>query len=193
MVLKMDLKDNYIQTTIFDIKPIVKRKESICEKSEFKYKKFTIAQFKVYKKFLKSNKVLRVIYNCGGGIFIEIIDNGITSNYVNKDGKIEFKFKGVSCVLPKDRVLYYSPLLKIKTYKIQAARLKELVKKYGRDIKQVIKRKGDFNIIVQHVDGRVFSIIPKGWVLEFFTVKSIECEKGEILNINFEDYFKEGD
>jgi hypothetical protein len=169
------------QLTIWDVQitkkpaPVTKTEELITKnkvKDTEEVNFVTEMQGRTIDKYKNSPELNRVIRYCGGGIGIELNSgNGVRTIYINSQGKEEFEFNKKSSVLPMDEILYYKDLL--KTNDIQEEKLKDLQEKLKP--KNIIRRKGDENIIVE-LEHKVISIIPKGWVLEFQECKAIYTE-----------------
>ncbi|MFV3013913.1 hypothetical protein ACLD43_18600 [Clostridium botulinum] len=169
------------QLTIWDVqitkKPTpVTKTEELTTKNKVKDTKsvnsLTEIQGRAIEKYKNSPELNRIIRYCGGGVGIELkLGNSFRSIYINSQGKEEFEFNKVSAVLPMDEILYYKDLL--KTNDIQEEKLKNLQEKL--ELKKIIRRKGDENIIIE-LEHKVISIIPRGWVLEFQECKAIYKE-----------------
>lgn len=136
-------------------------------------------------KFLDQNKIMenenlsRIIkYSCGG-IGIEVTtEEGFKTIYLNREGENEFTKDRILAVLPMDKILYCKEDLQPNS--LQEEKLKEIKTKYNGA--KIIKRKGDLNILVE-VPGKVISINPIGWVLEFCGIK-VPYEESEVVKDN---------
>jgi hypothetical protein len=169
------------QLTLWDIEitkkptPVTKTEEKFTKREVLVTKKanlFTENQEKVIEKYKENPGLHRIIQHCGGGIGIELLlGTEYKTIYVNREGKEEFEYNKKSSVLPMDKIIFYKKLL--TTNAIQEEKLKIL--KETLKIKEVIRRKGDENILVV-VEGKVISIIPKGWVLEFHDIQALYDE-----------------
>lgn len=184
----MDLEKNIagMQLSIFDIKTTcntlenrnLKKTNAALIKCKPKNEIFTLDQQRVYKEFLKKDKVLRVIHYCDGNLAIEVKeDTKIITYCIDKCGKNEFKFEGRSRALPMDKIVYYCDTGEVN--EVQKLKLNEILGQ-GNDIKRVIKRKGDFNLFIEKT-GIIISIISKGWALEFKNV-SVVFKDDEVLS-----------
>lgn len=143
--------------------------------------------------FISKNKVLendnlqRLIHYGGGGIGIEILQEGkLLTQYINKDGKKEFLIEKRSPVLPMDKILYAKEDLSLN--EVQQQKLKKLHK----SALKIIKRFGDENIILKF-ENKVTMINFIGWVLDFRKIedknKTIDTDQRE----SFEKNIKVGD
>lgn len=182
------------QITLFDL-PIIERKEdnsvieSIqiqpnCNNSDTKFP-VTIEQQKVINKFKKENSITRIILYSGGsiGIETELNTNEYLTYSINNQGKEDFKFNKKSPVLPWDKILYYNLKFEcIKLTEIQSAALDKFLNSNRKDIKKIIKRKGDENILIEMID-KVVSITPIGWVLSFKNIIHVDYDNSELLEL----------
>lgn len=162
------------QLTLWDIQST--KKPTLVTKTEVldtkKVSSFTENQEKVIKQYREKPGLNRIIQYCGGGIGIELLlGSEYKTIYVNSKGEEEFEYNKKSSVLPMDKIILYKELL--NTNNIQEEKLKKL--KETLKIEAIIRRKGDENILVV-VEGKVISIIPKGWVLEFHGVQTLYDE-----------------
>ncbi len=140
-------------------------------------------------KFLDKNKIMenenlsRIILYSKGSIMVEIKELDIfTAHYINSEGKEGFAYKNKATVLPWDKIIYYSPEFKsISLTEVQENKLQRLLDE-RKDIKRVIHRKGDENILVELTDG-IISITPIGWKLPFESINHIECSEDEVYLI----------
>jgi hypothetical protein len=131
----------------------------------------------MYNNIMKNDNLSRLIKFSGGGLGIELKkDVEYRTIYVNKDGK-EFEFYKISPVLPMDKILYYREEFQINEQ--QKNNLKDILEDVNYNVKRVIHRKGDTNIIIELQD-KIISLIPNGWKLEFI-INHIKCEEDEIL------------
>lgn len=136
-------------------------------------------QFLVKHRIMGNGNLSRLIKYCGGSLGIEmLLSEGYKIIYVNAEGQEEFSKNKKFPVLPMDKIIYYNGTFKANL--LQEEKLKVLKTQY-KDLKE-IRRKGDENILVE-VPGKIISINPKGWVLEFQNVKAI-YEKDEVVNEN---------
>lgn len=120
-----------------------------------------------YSDLMKNKLVRRVILYCSGIIGVEVWSGDVVKTIcVFKDGH-EFSYNTASGVLPADKIVFYSGF-KIKDTRRQLKRLNDL-KKHA-EIKRIVRRKGDLNILVEFSD-KLVSILPNGWVLEFYLME----------------------
>lgn len=143
--------------------------------------KLTVEQKKVVDKFMQQENLLRVIIYAKGSIGVEIKElDKIKTYYLNIEGKEEFNISSKSPVMPWDRIFYFDPKVeKVKFTQIQTDKLQTLLCKFRNDIKRVINRKGDENIIIEFPE-KIVSILPNGWELEFKNLNHIDCLEEEI-------------
>lgn len=131
-----------------------------------------------YKNNIDLNRI--IIYGCGWlGIELEY-KNSFKTIYVNKKGQKEFNIDKKSCVLPMDRILYYRTS-NIPVNNIQKEVLKNILER--SEVKEVIRRKGDENILVELSD-EIVSINFIGWQIPFKNVKKLEYTADEIYKVN---------
>lgn len=140
--------------------------------------------------FINQNKIMenenlsRVILYADGSLGVELNRmNNFETLYINTNGEKEFTLSKKSPVLPNDKISYYKTDFDINT--IQQQKLQEVKEQYKNKIKRIIHRHGDENILIE-VEGKLFDIIPKGWVLEFTETTHIDCKQDEILE-NFKE------
>jgi len=139
----------------------------------------SLKQKKVYMKYFNNCKVIRSILYCTGSIGIEVIeDHTMKTHCIDIKGN-EIILNGRSHVFPMDSILYFSGI-KIKTKRIQIAFLNEIIRRNKGFIKRIIKRNGDYNISIEYKD-KVTSILPCGWILDFYSTNKVECSNEEIL------------
>jgi len=132
----------------------------------------------MYNNIMKNDNLSRLIKFSGGGLGIELKkDVEYRTIYVNKDGKERFEFYKILPVLPMDKILYYIEEFQINEQ--QKNNLKDILEDVNYNVKRVIHRKGDTNIIIELQD-KIISLIPNGWKLEFI-INHIKCEEDEIL------------
>lgn len=123
----------------------------------------------IIEKYRMNPGLNRIIKYCGGGMGIELQEGaGYKTIYVNKNGAEEFEYGKKSAVLPMDEIVYYKR--SESTNDIQEDKLQKL--KGTTRVKEVVRRKGDENILVV-TDGKVISINREGWVLEFNGVQAV--------------------
>ena len=147
---------------------------------------YTLGQKESFLRLKAKRNIERVIWYCSGSLAIETAENkDIITHYINRKGDEEFCFNKRSRVLPMDKILYYDSKIVIQVTYMQNKRLRALLRKSTDEIKRVIRRKGDFNIIVEKTDN-ILSILPNGWVLEFESLSSVNCSKDEVY-INLKD------
>ena len=147
---------------------------------------YTLGQKESFLRLKAKQNIERVIWYCSGSLAIETAENkDIITHYINRKGDEEFCFNKRSRVLPMDKVLYYDSKIVIQITYMQNKRLRALLHKSTDKIKRVVRRKGDFNIIVEKTDD-ILSILPNGWVLEFESLSSVSCNKDEVY-INLKD------
>jgi hypothetical protein len=165
--------DLFTKKAVLDTK-ILNRDNVIRIDKDINQGKLSIEQ----QQFLDKNNIMqnenlsRIIRYCGGGLGIELKEGQeYKTIYINQLGKEEFTYNKKSSVIPMDRILFYKESL--TTNEIQEDKLKEIKKTL--EIKKIIRRKGDENILIVTA-GKVISIIPKGWVLEFYGVQAIHDE-----------------
>lgn len=141
---------------------------------------YTLDQKESFLRLKAKQNIERVIWYCSGSLAIETAENkDIITHYINRRGDEEFCFNKRSRVLPMDKILYYDPKIVIQITYMQNKRLRALLRKSTDEIKRVIRRKGDFSIIVEKTDN-ILSILPNGWVLEFESLSSVSCNKDEV-------------
>ncbi len=141
----------------------------------------TQEQAKIYERYMSVTNVRRVVKR-SGYLAIEVQTNDeIKTHYIKADGMEDFSVDKETAVLPGDKIIYHSNF-EIENTKIQNDKLQQLLCSSRDKIKRVIKRKGDFNILVEMQD-KVIDILPNGWALDFETIKSIDCTKDEIFII----------
>ncbi len=142
---------------------------------------FSLDQKIKYSKLLETKRIRRVILYCSGVIGIETWSgSSVKTTCIYKDGS-EFSYTGASGVLPMDKIIYYSGF-KIKTSDVQIKRINRLKANEACNIKRIIKRKGDFNILLE-LDNKVSSILLNGWVLDFNLINKIEYDAGEVWEV----------
>lgn len=125
------------------------------------------SQEKCIKKYEKIPGLNRIIKYSFGAIGVELKEGDLYKTiYINNNGIEEFSIQDKSSVLPNDKIIFYNKNSEFNTNSIQEERLKEVQEK----AEEVIRRKGDENIIVQLKD-KTLSINKKGWVLEFLKTK----------------------
>lgn len=100
---------------------------------------------------------------------------------ISKKGELDCCFQKRSPVLPMDKIIYHNAD-EIKNTSIQTDKLHELLCNARENIKRVIKRNGDLNILVEMMD-KVVSIMPNGWVLDFANITEVTCSQDEIFLI----------
>lgn len=134
--------------------------------------------------FKFKGNVSRVIAYKDGNIGIETKEESeFKTYYINKSGKEEFNFTRRSPVLPWHKIIYFScEQEKIRFTKAQTDKLQRLLCKRQKDIKRVIHRRGDENILVEF-ESMIIDILPNGWELDFETINYIECEEDEIYMV----------
>lgn len=140
-------------------------------------------------KFLDKNKLMengnltRIILHLKGSIMVEIKElDMFTAHYINTEGKEEFIYKNKAIVMPWDKIIYCSlEFEKIPLTEVQENKLQRLLNE-RKDIKTVIHRKGDENILIE-IPGRIIDITPIGWELPFETIKHVECTEDEVYLI----------
>lgn len=141
----------------------------------------TQQQQKVIDKFKATQIVNRIIIYAKGSIGIEVKEAGFTTHYISREGKEEFCFNAKSPVLPWDKIIYYMQE-KVPLVKEQVDKLQALLSKRRDDIKRVLHRKGDENLLVE-CGGRIISILANGWQIEFKSKELINCEDDEVYLI----------
>lgn len=165
--------------------PKVTTKQVIQQPEEIKdvsTKDITSGQGKVIDKYKVLDGLNRVIHYCGGGVGIELsYGERFKTIYVNRKGEEEFVIQDQATTLPLDKIILTKNEYK-ELNDIQNTRLQELKEKYK--IKDYIKRKGDKNVIVK-VEGKVISINPSGWILEF---SEAIYEKHEVITFKGETH-----
>lgn len=186
------------QVSIFDIQIIEKTKKvtevevSFTESRDFAIENkqsFTNAavevtekQQKVIDKFKASQVVSRVILYAKGSIGIETKESeGFKTHYINREGKEECSINAKSPVLPWDKIIYYMQG-KVPFTKEQVDKLQTLLSKHRYDVKRVLHRKGDENLLIE-TSGKIISLLPNGWQIEFESIEHIDCEETEIYLI----------
>lgn len=174
------------QVDIFEVLNYYKKNpEALKNKSTKKSRKvsfMTLDQKILYNKFRNTEKVARAIaYNCGA-IAIEVYkSNSIQTYGIDRSSNVfSFGQNNRSGVLPMDKIFYYAEEEEItKNTNVQIERLDEILSgRFGKTIKKVIKRKADYNIIIE-TDEKVISILPNGWILDFFE-QNINYQEDEI-------------
>lgn len=161
------------QLSVWDIKITEKnvpqaRTLEVSENIEENSYILTEEQKKTIEKFKLQGNVSRVILYNAGSVGIETKDSDVfLTHYINKNGIEEFNFLKKSPVLPFDKIVYFSPdHEKFSFTKIQIDKLQRLLCKSKKDIKKVIYRKGDENILIEF-ENLIVDILPNGWELEF--------------------------
>lgn len=139
------------------------------------------------KDFLNKNKVMengnlsRIIIHAKGSITVEIKESDtFTSQYINPEGKEEFSYSNRSTVLPWDKI-FYSAIKEVPLTEIQETKVQKLINEH-KDIRRIVKRKGDENIILELEEG-ILSINSIGWELPFESVDHVECSEDEVYLI----------
>lgn len=174
------------QMSIWDItvpKKVVEKRESF-EINPVSIPMLTLDQEEVLNKFKLQDNVSRVVRYSAGSIGAETKEKDtFITHYINKSGIEEFNFVKRSPVLPWDRIIYFSPEQeKFKFTRVQTDKLHNWIGRRRKDIKRVIHRKGDENILIELQD-RVIDILPNGWELEFESIQQIECQEDEVYMI----------
>ncbi|URZ06460.1 hypothetical protein [Clostridium felsineum] len=141
-------------------------------------------------KFLDKNEVLgnesletltRIILQSCGWMAIEGVCkelNVVSTSYIDATGETEFIVEKKSSVLPSDKIIYHKTDFEINN--IQQQRLQEVKQKYQGQIKRIIHRHGDENILVE-LGNKLLDIIATGWVLEFKETIHVDCVEDEVL------------
>lgn len=143
--------------------------------------KYTLGQKSTVQKFMQNYSVMRIIKYLSSYIGIETeLDSLVKTYYINFKGKIEHIVDHISGVLPMEQILYFNDKVNFKNTSIQDERLKNIISNPYKIVRRVIKRNGDFNIIVERAD-KLLSILPNGWVLGFDTINFIEYTEDEVL------------
>lgn len=170
------------QLSIFDMqitkkpKNITKSAEKITE-SIVKIRDISQEQQKIIDFYFNNSDLNRVIKYCCGWIGVELFKyNSYITIYFNKKGIEELQLNKKSSVIPMDSILYYR-IKKFEVTSIQKERLRGLLN--NENFKRVIKRNGDENVLVE-INGKVISILPHGWVLEFESISSVDCCEDEL-------------
>ena len=134
-----------------------------------------------YQKYLMKNDATRIIRYCGGGLGIEFKEGcEFKSLYINKAGEIVFECDRQLTVIPMDRILYCKE--KTTFNAVQTDKIHELLCNSRDKIQRVIKRNGDNNVLIEF-SGKVISILPNGWTLEYESIAEVECSQEEIFLI----------
>lgn len=85
-------------------------------------------------------------------------------------------------MLPWDKIIYYTEE-KVPLVKDQIDKLQTLLSSRRDDIKRVLHRKGDENLLVE-CGGNIISILANGWQIEFESMDHIDCEENEVYLIS---------
>lgn len=132
-------------------------------------------------KFMKNENLSRIILHPQGSITVEVKEADLfTSYYINSNEEKEAIYNKKLPVLPWDKIIY-SAIKEVPLTQIQKMKLKELYNG-KKDIKRVIHRKGDENIIIELESGTI-SITSIGWTLPFQSMAHVECVDDEIYKI----------
>lgn len=135
-------------------------------------------KFLDYTKVIDNDNLSRIILYAGGGLGIEFKDkNGFMTLYLNSLGDKEFSVFNKIPVLPGDKIFYYKFKYELNYFQLQSL---EKVRKKFKNIKRIIHRHGDENILVE-IPGKILDINSRGLVLEFNEITHIDCEYDEIL------------
>lgn len=169
------------QLSLWDVMTSVSvKKEVAAEKIEIGVPGLTLDQQKVYNQYVQNTKVSKIINYSGGGLGIELKENqGVKTLYVNKAGIIEFIYEKSISVLPMDKIL--SCNVKTRPNPAQMIKAQQMMND-GKGAKRMIHRNGDLNVLIEY-PGKVKSILPNGWVLEYENIKEIECSHEDVLMI----------
>ncbi|MCR3760400.1 hypothetical protein KYB31_15590 [Clostridium felsineum] len=135
--------------------------------------------------FLTRNEVMKgenlqriILQSCGWMAIEGSYENIFSTKYINTEGQTEFVLEQKTSVLPKDKILYHKTDFEINT--IQKQKLQEVKQKYQGQIKRIIHRHGDENILVE-LGNKLLDIIARGWVLEFTKTTHVDCLKDEVI------------
>ena len=134
-------------------------------------------------KFLSDNKILEnenlsriIIYACGHiGIEYEGPE-GIETIVYNKGAEEILRRPKEIAIIAIDKVYYSKKDYEIND--IQKTRLEKIREDFN--IKHIISRKGDKNLIVIHENG-VIGVNPMGWTMNYENINNIEYTEDEIL------------
>ncbi len=139
------------------------------------------------KDFLSKNNIMenenlsRIILHAKNGITIEVKESGtFISHYINAEGQKQFDYPSKSSVLPWDKIIY-SAIKEVPLTEIQETKVQKLINEH-KDIKRIVKRKGDENIILELTEG-ILSVNSIGWELPFESMNHIECSDDEVYFI----------
>lgn len=121
---------------------------------------------------MECGSLTRIIGYCGGGLGIEYKEDGkFITKYINGEGECEFTKDHSIPLLPMDKILVNN-LGEIPMNKIQTDIVNRIVFQPRDNVKRVIKRKGDYNVIVEY-DCKIQSIRPDGRQLDFYRVQAV--------------------
>lgn len=180
-VFDIQITEKPIKVTKTEVE-VTKSSDFITENKEsFTNIEITEKQQKVIDNFKTTQIINRVIIYAKGSIGIEVKEDGFTTHYINREGKEEFSFNNKSPVLPWDKIIYYTEE-KIPLTKEQIDKLQTLLSRRRDDIKRVLHRKGDENLLVE-CGGNIISILANGWQIEFESMGHIDCEENEVYLI----------
>jgi hypothetical protein len=65
---------------------------------------------------------------------------------------------------------------------VQTNKIQELLCTSRDKIQRIIHRKGDDNAIIEF-SGKVISILPSGWILDYESITEVECSQEEIFMV----------
>lgn len=169
------------QITVFDMlnSTEIKSKNTVVKKQQAKPSETTELR-KIIETYIDAESTSRIVKNISGSIQVEIKNKlDYKTLYFNRNGSLEFQYDKKATVLPWDKVVLYRNK-NIELNDIQQQRLKEIKQKYESDLKEIIHRHGDENVLIE-TNNKVLSIISNGWVLEFNNINHVECDEDEIL------------
>ena len=139
--------------------------------------------------FLKENQILEnenlsrvIIYACGHiGIEYEALEGIETIVYSKGAEEILRRPKEIP-IIAIDKIYYSKKDYEIND--IQKTRLEKIREDFN--IKHIISRKGDKNLIVIHDNG-IIGVNPIGWTMNYENINNIEYTEDEILNEHGQD------
>lgn len=126
---------------------------------------------------LNNKNVSKIIIHSKGSISIEYkIDEAYKSEYINKNGKLEFSYPDKTPVMPWDEIYYYSDEI---FYTDVQNQIVEELKQNLTGIIDIIKRKGDEKIFILLKD-KILGITRDGITLPY-NITNIKYKNDEIV------------
>lgn len=154
------------------------QKENIAAKTENKSKSLQQMIIDRYSNIQHLNRLIKYVGNSGYGVEL-LEDTKFKTIHVNSEGKEEFSSEKESRLLPQNKILINKNKI-TGTTQIQTDRLHKLLTTKRNKVNRVVKRHGDFNLLVEMTD-KIISILPNGWMLDFMDIKQIDCSDDEIF------------